>query len=101
VEDGVRLAVEGVVLDLRTARKNTRTAEKNLAQARENRRINKLRYDQQIATATDVLNAQIDLTWSNTNYYRALYGESQPWRSWSRQWGVRSFDLILSGISHR
>ena len=74
LEDGVRLQVQSAFLDLQVARKNTGTAQKTLAQARENRRIVKLRYDQQIATSTDVLNAQADLTRADTNYYRALYG---------------------------
>ncbi len=74
LEDGVRLEVQSAFLDLQVARKNTGTAQNTLAQARENRRIVKLRYDQQIATSTDVLNAQTDLTRADTNYYRALYG---------------------------
>ena len=44
-----------------------------IEQARENYRINEERYKEQVATSTDVLNAQTLLSKTMTNYYNALY----------------------------
>jgi outer membrane protein TolC len=44
-----------------------------VGQAEESLRINKVRYEEGIGTATDVLDAITLLTTSETNYYRAVY----------------------------
>lgn len=44
-----------------------------IAQAEENLRINKIRYEEGIGTATDVIDAIAILTTAETNYYRAIY----------------------------
>jgi outer membrane protein len=49
------------------------TVEKAIEQAKENFRINQERYKQQVATSTDVLDAQTLLSRTMTNYYNALY----------------------------
>jgi len=49
------------------------TVEKAIEQAKENFRINQERYKQQVATSTDVLDAQTLLSRTMTNYYSALY----------------------------
>jgi outer membrane protein TolC len=42
-------------------------------QGKENLRINEERYKEQVATSTDVLDAQTLLTITRTNYVNALY----------------------------
>ncbi|NDY42201.1 TolC family protein [Dissulfurirhabdus thermomarina] len=74
VEDAVRMEVKQAGLDLEVARTNIRTAEAALAQARENFRLTRLRYENQLATSTDVLDAQTFLTRAETHYYAARYG---------------------------
>jgi outer membrane protein TolC len=58
---------------MKAAEKNIQTVETAIEQAKENYRINEERYQQQVATSTDVLTAQILLTTTMTNYYTALY----------------------------
>lgn len=70
----IREEVHSAVLDCRTASNNIETASKALDQARENWRTTDLQYKQQVATATDVLDARAFLTQADSNYYRALYG---------------------------
>ena len=47
--------------------------EKAIEQEKENFRINEERYKEQMATSTDVLDAQTLLSRTMTNYYNALY----------------------------
>lgn len=70
----VREEVVHAALDCRTSRNNIETARAALAQASENWRITDLQYKQQMATATDVLDARAFLTQADSNYYRSLYG---------------------------
>ncbi|HXX54075.1 MAG TPA: TolC family protein, partial [Thermodesulfovibrionales bacterium] len=44
-----------------------------VGQAEENLRINKVRYEEGVGTATEVLDAVTLLTTAETNQYRALY----------------------------
>jgi len=74
IEDGVRLEITNALLSLGVARANIETAEKALEQAKENWRITKLQYDQQMVTSSDVLDARAYLTQADSNYYRARYG---------------------------
>lgn len=72
--NGVRLQVQNAFLNLGVAGKNIQTAEKALKQAKENWRITKLQYDQQVVNSTEVLDARAYLTKADSNYYNALYG---------------------------
>ncbi len=74
IEDSIRLEVKAAHADLSVAETNIRTAEKALEQARENLRITKLQYRQQIVTSTEVLDAAAFLTGARNNYHGALYG---------------------------
>jgi outer membrane protein len=71
--DGIRLEVEKYVLDAKTAREKIRVTENAVQQAEENLRINRIRYEEGVGTATDVLDAVTLLTTAETNYYRAVY----------------------------
>jgi outer membrane protein len=71
--DEIRLEVERYVLDAKTAREKISVTENAVDQAEENLRINRIRYEEGVGTATDVLDAVTLLTTAETNYYRAVY----------------------------
>ncbi len=73
-EDGIRLEIKNAYLNYNVAQKNIETAKASLASAEENSRITNLGYQQQVATSTEVLDARADLTQAQSNYYRSLYG---------------------------
>jgi outer membrane protein TolC len=72
-EENLSLEVKRAYLKTAETEKNVGTAEKSIEQARENLRINQERYKEQVATTTDVLDAQTLLARAMTNYYNALY----------------------------
>ncbi len=72
ITDSVSLEVRQAFLDLEEAEKNISVAETAIAQAEENYRINVEKYKVQVATSTDVLDAQTLLTQAKTNYYNTL-----------------------------
>jgi outer membrane protein TolC len=71
--DDIQLEVQRYYLDERNARDNVTTTEEAIRQAEENLRINKVRYEEGVGTATDVLDAIALLTLAEKNYYKALY----------------------------
>ena len=73
LEDQIRLEIKQAYLDLEEAEKNIPTATKAVEQAEENLRVSRERYKAQVATSTEVLDAQTLLTRALTNYYSALY----------------------------
>lgn len=72
--DEVTIDARNSFLHLEQAAKRITVAEKAIEHARENYRINQAQYQAQLATSTDVLDAQTMLTQAMTNYYDALYG---------------------------
>jgi len=73
MKDDITLEVRQAFLDSNRAEKNISVTEKAIVQAEENYRISKARYQAQLATSTEVLDAQTLLTRAKTNYYNALY----------------------------
>lgn len=73
LEDEIRLEVERYILDLNNSRERTKVTKDAIGQAEENLRINRVRYEDGVGTATEVLDAVTLLTVAETNYYRALY----------------------------
>lgn len=73
IKDMIRLEVKESFLTLRESEKNIQVAEKTIQQAEENFRINQVRYQEQVTTSLEVLDAQTLLTQAKNNYYRALY----------------------------
>jgi len=73
VQENLILEVKKAFLKTIETEKNIATAEKAIEQAKENLRINQERYKEQVATTTDVLDAQTLLSRTMTNYYNALY----------------------------
>jgi len=72
VRDAIALEVKDAYLKLRETEKNIAVAEAAVVQAEENFRLNEQRYKEQVATTTDVMDAQTLLTQAKTNYYNAL-----------------------------
>jgi outer membrane protein len=74
IKDKIRFEVKEAFLRTIESEKYILTVKKAIEQAEENFRINKERYKEQVATSTDVLNAQTLLSKTKTNYFNALYG---------------------------
>ncbi|MBW2636395.1 MAG: TolC family protein [Deltaproteobacteria bacterium] len=72
MKDGISLQIKNSYLLLKEAEKHIFVAEKAIEQAEENFRINRERYKEQVATSTDVIDAQTLLTKTKTDYYNAL-----------------------------
>jgi len=70
--DRVTFEVKAAYLLVRESEKQVFVAQKSIAAAEENFRINTERYREQVATSTDVLDAQILLTKAKSDYYTAL-----------------------------
>ena len=71
--DNIHFEVKNAYLKTQEAEKAIVTVEKAIEQAKENFRINEERYKEQVATSTNVLDAQTLLSRTMTNYYKALY----------------------------
>jgi len=72
VGDVIALEVKESYLNLTEAEKNIMVAKTAIDQAEENFKLNKEKYNEQMATTTDVLDAQTLLTQAQSNYYNAL-----------------------------
>ena len=70
--DIIVLEVKEAFLNVRESEKNISVAQTAIRQAEENFRLNKELYNEQMATTTDVLDAQTLLTQAQNNYYNAL-----------------------------
>jgi outer membrane protein TolC len=71
--DNIELEVKTSFLRTKESEKNIITVEKAIEQAKENFRINQERFKEQVATTTEVLDAQTLLSDTLTNYFNALY----------------------------
>jgi len=72
VRDAVSLEVKNAFLKLQESEKNIKVTVTAIDSAEENFRLNEARYKEQIATTTDVMDAQTLLTQAQINYYNAL-----------------------------
>lgn len=73
ISDNIKLEVKHAYLKTIESEKNIATVEKAVTQAKENLRISRERYKEQMDTSTDVLDAQTLLSKTMTNYYNSLY----------------------------
>ena len=73
VADAIELEVKEAFLSTQDSESNILAVEKAVEQAKENFRITQQRYGEQMATTTDVLDAQTLLSRTLTNFYNALY----------------------------
>jgi outer membrane protein len=71
-KDKVAFEVQAAYLLVRESEKQVFVARKSIDQAEENFRINNERYNEQVATSTDVLDAQTLLTKAKSDYFTAL-----------------------------
>ena len=91
VEDSISLEVKGAYLRLREARDKIGVAEVAIEQAEENFRMNQERFKEQVATSTDVLDAQTLLTQARTNYFNALSDYRIAWARLDRAMGIVTY----------
>ena len=70
----VTLEARIAYLHIEQAKKRIKVSETAIKHAEENYRINQARYQSQVATSTDVLDAQNLLTKAKSNYYNSIYG---------------------------
>ena len=73
LRESIRLEYQVAANDARVFAEQIRVTEKAVQQGDENLRINKDRYQAQVGTATDVIDAQTLLTQVKTDYYHAFY----------------------------
>jgi outer membrane protein TolC len=72
VQDQIVLDVKNAYLIVKEAQKQILVTRKAIEQAEENYRINRERYQEQVATSTEVLDAQTILTRAKSDYANAL-----------------------------
>lgn len=72
LRDGITLEVTQAYLSLREAQERVSASKENLAQAEENYRVTKEKFDQGMATNTDVLDASAMLTRARVEHIQAL-----------------------------
>ena len=99
IRDDVVFEVKEAFLKLHEAEKNIFVAKTSIEQAEENYRMNEARYKEQIATSTDVLDAQVLLTKSQTNYYNALSDYNIAHARLNRAMGV-GFVAASTGVGN-
>ncbi|MBF0320760.1 MAG: TolC family protein [Nitrospirae bacterium] len=71
--DDIMLEIEQYYLSMKSAAEKLQVMKDSVAQAEENLRINRMRYEHGQGTATDVIDAISLLTKTQTNYFSALY----------------------------
>jgi outer membrane protein len=72
--DAVRLDVKSAYLDLKSSELKIDVMKTSVASAEENLRLQRLRYQEGVGTAIEVLDAVTLLSTAETNSWRALYG---------------------------
>ena len=75
VKDEIRIQVTEAWLRFKEAKENVKVAKTALDQAEENFRLNTQRYKEQLATSTDVLDAEALLSRARTSYFNAIAQE--------------------------
>jgi outer membrane protein TolC len=73
IMDTVRLDVKNAYLDLQSSSQRIDVMKTSVAQAEENLRLQRLRYQEGVSTAIEVLDAVTLLSSSQTNWWRAQY----------------------------
>ena len=75
--DAVRLDVKSAYLDLQSSLQKIDVMKTSVASAEENLRLQRLRYQEGVGTAIEVLDAVTLLSTAETNSWRALYGSER------------------------
>jgi outer membrane protein len=71
--DAVRLEVKGTYLDLLSSKQRIEVTKTAVDQAKENLRLQRLRYQEGVGTATDVLDAVTLMSTAESNSWKAMY----------------------------
>jgi outer membrane protein TolC len=91
LEDSIELDIKRSYLALQATEKNIFVAEKAVEQAKENFRMAEERYREQVATSTEVTDAETLLTSSRVDYYAALYQFNLARATLERAMGIDNF----------
>ncbi len=73
LKDQVRLEVQGAYAMVKVARKNIDTARDAVDHAKEDLRITRLQYSQQLASSSDVIDSEKAYIEARNNYYNSLF----------------------------
>lgn len=92
--DQITIEVREAFLYVEEAEQKIKVTKKAVAAARENYRINQDRYQSQVSTSTDVLDAETLLSEAMKNYYNALYGYNLAQAAVKRASGVLGQEYI-------
>ena len=92
--DQITIEVREAFLYVEEAEQKIKVTKKAVAAARENYRINQDRYQSQVSTSTDVLDAETLLSEAMKNYYNALYGYNLANAAVKRASGVLGQEYI-------
>jgi outer membrane protein len=91
IEDSISLEVKDAYLRLREGRDKISVTQVAIEQAEENFRINAERFKEQVATTTDVLDAQTLLTEAQSNYFNARGDYLVAWARLDRAMGIVTY----------
>jgi len=83
VEEAVQVQIEATELRMEEAKKRMIGQEKNIEQAQKAVRIAQTRFKSGVATQLELLDAQVAMTRSQTNYAQALYDYLVAKAEWS------------------
>ncbi|MCK5540381.1 MAG: TolC family protein [Deltaproteobacteria bacterium] len=96
VEDEIALEIKNNFENAATSFLNIATAAEEVELGKENFRVTKLRYQNQLSTATEVLDSQAALTEAEAGYYNALYEYNIQLAALARAAGVENWQTINS-----
>ncbi len=93
LSEQVRLDVQNAYLGLKETGDRIQVTKGAVGQGEENRRLNEERYQEQVGTATDVIDAQTLLTRARVNYFNALYDHQMA--KAQMLWAVGAINQLL------
>ena len=96
VEDEIALEIKNNFENAATSFLNIATAAEEVKLGQENFRVTKLRYQNQLSTATEILDSQAALTEAEASYYNALYEYNIQLAALARAAGVEHWQAINS-----
>ncbi len=96
VEDEIALEIKNNFENAATSYRNIATAAEEVELGIENYRVTKLRYQNQLSTATEILDSQAALTEAEASYYNALYEYNIQLAGLARSAGVEKWQAISS-----
>ena len=94
VADEIALEIKSNFENADTSYRNIATAAEEVELGKENYRVTKLRYQNQLSTATEVLDSQAALTEAEASYYNALYEYNIQLAGLARAAGVDNWQNI-------